>query len=226
MNKKTWIFLFALAVVANITGGLLKNHFIDYLSKPFIVISLVAYFLTETHSSQSSLKKWILLALLFSLAGDALLMFQHLDQLFFLLGLSAFLVAHIFYIVFFGKVKSRENISLKVWYLLVVAVYYAILIILLFPGLGDMKLPVLVYGIVISIMLTLALHMRFIKNDMAGHRMMVGAILFIISDSTLAINKFYHEFEIAGIVVMLTYALAQFFITDGAARYIVSDYKE
>ena len=52
--------------------------------------------------------------------------------------------------------------------------------------------------------------------------MMTGALLFVISDSSLAINKFYIPFEYAGIIIMLTYALAQLFIIEGASRYIRS----
>ena len=47
-------------------------------------------------------------------------------------------------------------------------------------------------------------------------------IAFVISDSVLAVNKFYQAFETAGIVIMLTYGLAQFLIVEGAIRYIRS----
>jgi len=55
--------------------------------------------------------------------------------------------------------------------------------------------------------------------------MVAGAVLFIMSDSILAINKFYQSFEVAGLGIMLTYGMAQLFIVEGAARYITSDYK-
>ena len=50
--------------------------------------------------------------------------------------------------------------------------------------------------------------------------MMAGAFLFVVSDSLLAINKFYQSFEMAGIIIMLTYGLAQLFIVHGAVKYI------
>jgi uncharacterized membrane protein YhhN len=89
-----------------------------------------------------------------------------------------------------------------------------------------MKLPVRIYGVVISMMFLLAMHMLFIKNRPAGKWMMIGALLFVISDSTLAFNKFYQSFEIAGPLIMLTYGLAQLFIVEGAARYIIFNPKE
>jgi len=70
--------------------------------------------------------------------------------------------------------------------------------------------------------LMLAMHTMFSKNKRAGIWMMVGAILFVVSDSLLALNKFYVAINYAGIIVMLTYGLAQLFIVYGAARYIKS----
>jgi len=226
VKKQTRIVLFAVALITNIIGGLFKDRLIDYISKPLIVLLLAGYFLSQTNTVHSRLKKWILLALFFSWSGDVLLMFQQNDPLFFLLGLSSFLIAHIFYIIFFHQVRIKENVKGNVWLLLIVVIYYAALIILLSPYLGDMKLPVRVYGIVISFMFMLAMHMLFIKNKIAGQWMMGGALLFVISDSTLAINKFYQAFQVAGIVIMLTYGLAQLFIVEGVGRYISFNRKE
>jgi uncharacterized membrane protein YhhN len=83
-----------------------------------------------------------------------------------------------------------------------------------------MRLPVRVYGLVISFMLMLALHLLFLANRKAGLYIAGGAILFVISDSLLAINKFYQSFEAAGFLVMFTYGLAQLFLATGAAAYL------
>ena len=69
-------------------------------------------------------------------------------------------------------------------------------------------------------MLAFALHMLVMKYKNAAMIMMIGAVLFIISDSVLAINKFYKPFEGAGIVIMLTYAFAQLLIVAGIIKYI------
>jgi uncharacterized membrane protein YhhN len=226
MDKRLLIFLFAASLAINIIGGLFNNQWIEYISKPLIIIFLVVYILIQTSNTKSALKKWILAALFFSWAGDVLLMFQQNESLFFLLGLSAFLIAHIFYIVFFHQVRIKEKLKSNWLFLLIVVVYYAGLISFLSPYLGDMKLPVRIYGLVISFMFMLAMHMLFIRNKNAGLLMMTGALLFAISDSVLAINKFYQSFELAGVVIMLTYGIAQFFITEGGIRYINSASKE
>jgi uncharacterized membrane protein YhhN len=89
-----------------------------------------------------------------------------------------------------------------------------------------MKWPVWIYGLVISCMLMQALHTAKINNRSAAQWMITGAILFIASDTVLAINKFYNPFAFAGIAIMLTYGIAQLLITLGAKRYISSASKQ
>lgn len=226
MKKQTWIIFFIVILAAHLAGIVLKVQLMEFVTKPMIVALLGLYFLSQTNKTVSGFKKWILAALLFSWMGDVLLLFQQNDPLFFLLGLSAFLIAHVSYIVFFHQVRIKEKIKSNVWLLLIVVIYYAALITVLSPFLGDMKLPVRIYGIVISFMFMLAMHMLFIKNKIAGQWMMIGALLFVISDSALAINKFYQPFEIANVLIMLTYGLAQLFIVEGAIKYISSVDKE
>lgn len=223
MKKKYWYLLFAFILIGDIVGIQLQNKELQFFFKPLILIVLIGYFDSQLRSFTKGISKWILAALLFSLAGDVLLMFVEKNSIFFLLGLSSFLLAHIFYIVFFHHVRVNEKVKSNSWLLVAVVVYYAALNSLLSPYLGDMKIPVLVYGIVISFMFMLAMHMLFIKNKSAGQWMMFGALLFVISDSVLAINKFYQSFEYAGIIIMLTYGLAQLFIVEGASRNIRSE---
>lgn len=222
MKKNIWIFLFAIVLIADLVGIQLQNKELQFFSKPLIIPALIGYFHSQLQNVNKHIKRWVLIALLFSFAGDVLLMFDEKDSIFFLLGLSSFLLAHIFYILFFHQVRVKEKVKNNHWLLVAVVVYYAALISLLSAHLGDMKIPVLVYGIVISFMFMLAMHMLFIKNKSAGQCMMFGALLFVISDSVLAINKFYQPFEVAGIVIMLTYGLAQLFIVKGASHYIRS----
>jgi len=220
MNRAFWIILLLIILAADLTAVFLNKESLRYFTKPLIVIALIIYFISQTFFVQSGLKKWILLALIFSLGGDIFLLFESKDPVFFLLGLTSFLIAHIFYIVFFHLIRIRENIAGNILLLLVVVVYYTALMTILSPYLESLKLPVRIYGVVISFMLLLALHTGFITNKKARLMMITGAVLFIISDSLLALNKFYAPFDYAGIGVMLTYGLAQLFIVDGAIKYI------
>ncbi len=186
-------------------------------SKPLLIPSLIVYYFLMGAGRQEG--RWVLPALVFSWLGDVLLMFQADDDIFFLLGLSSFLLAHIFYIIFFSLVRKGAGVKSRRSLLLLVAAYFAALITFLYPYLGEMRMPVVVYGIVISFMLLLALHVRNIRQRNAGVLMAGGAVLFVLSDSVLAVNKFYQPFVPAPEIIMLTYGLAQLFIVEGAIRY-------
>jgi uncharacterized membrane protein YhhN len=88
------------------------------------------------------------------------------------------------------------------------------------PYLAQFKIPVRVYGVVITVMLMMAMHLTGLKNRKAGRMILAGAILFVISDSVLAVNQFYQAFSAAGILIMLTYGAAQLFIVKGAIEYL------
>ena len=226
MNRRFWIILYFLVLAADLIAVYNGNETVRYITKPLLMPLLIVFFIFQTTGFASSLKKWIELALLFSWAGDVLLMFESMNGNFFIFGLVAFLIAHIFYILFYENVIRKESFRKNYWWFLPVIIYYVSLIYILSPHLGDMKLPVRIYGIVISYMLIQALQTGRIKDLGAATLMIGGAVLFITSDSILAINKFYESFEYAGIAIMLTYGIAQLLIVLGAVRYISSASKQ
>jgi len=221
VKKAAWIIPYIIFLVVDLYVVYLDNETLRYFSKPLLMLLLVAYFIFSAKVS-SSLKKWMILALLFSWLGDVLLMFESSNANFFIFGLAAFLLAHIFYIVLFDQIRVREKFKQSLFPLLPIAVYYIILISLLQPNLGAMQKPVSIYGLVISIMLSFAIDLWRLKDKTTAFLIIFGALLFITSDSLLAINKFYKPFDYAGIAVMSTYGLAQLLITLGTTRYISS----
>ena len=224
MKKNTWIVVFLIALAADLIFIYSNTETWRYISKPLVTISLVIYFISQVTGVESPLKKWIISGLIFSCLGDIFLLFQK-DNRFFLFGLSAFLLAHLMYIFFFHQVRIIERLRGKAWLLLPIAVYYAFIITWLSPYLDEMKIPVRIYAVVISFMFMLALHMLYISNKKAGLYMAAGAFIFVISDSLLALDK-YKVYDVPDTLIMLTYALAQFFIVMGAANYIASTEKE
>ncbi|HMG67966.1 MAG TPA: lysoplasmalogenase [Chitinophagaceae bacterium] len=223
MKKTTWLIIFLFVLLAHLIAIYFDNETLKFISKPLLVPVLVVYLWIQTKQGNSNLRGWVSLGLFFSWLGDIFLMFEQKKPVFFLLGLSSFLLAQLSYIIFFNRIRMREYIRGNPWFLLLVVIYYAILISVLSPFLGDMKIPVRVYGVVLSFMLLLATHTLFSKNKKAGWWMMIGAVLFVTSDSLLAFDKFYATFNYAGLIIMVTYGLAQLFITEGAVKYINSE---
>jgi uncharacterized membrane protein YhhN len=162
-------------------------------------------------------------ALLASLLGDTILMFADKGALFFILGLIAFLLAHILYILLFVRItptgKAFDKKKYRIGSLLV-AVYLAIFLSYLMPHLGTMLLPVGIYGITISLMLILAWRYSLSITNPADKMVILGAILFVCSDSILAINKFVNPVNGTSILIMCTYIPAQFLLVSGILKSI------
>ncbi len=207
---------FAVLLVLHLAAIIIPVDVLRWITKPLLVPVLAVWFLTTTNNRKFG--RWLIMALLFSWLGDVALLWS--GSTYFMVGLGCFLVAHLFYIRLFHAVRMQEELAGRWWLLVLVALYYAALITLLIPFLGDMKKPVLVYGIVISLMLLIALHLFFMPRGKGGGWMAIGALLFVASDSLLAIDKFYQPFPAAAVLIMLTYGLAQYCIVFGARKYV------
>ena len=221
MRKNPWGLVFLAVLAVNLVSIAAGNDNLQFISKCLLMPPLMLYAWTGFGKTRQLLPL-LILALVFSWGGDIILLFQADKEIFFMLGLGSFLLAHIFYIILFHKIRVAENIPSKALFLLIVVLYYGGLMVFLNPWLGPMKIPVSVYGIVISFMFMLSMHLLYMGNKKAGLWIMAGALLFVLSDSTLAVNRFYKPFEQAGLVIMLTYGLAQFAIVSGVIQYVQS----
>jgi uncharacterized membrane protein YhhN len=157
------------------------------------------------------------LGLLVCSAGDFLLDAQALDPRLFLAGLVAFLLGHISYIAAFTSTGLVHNPALGAGVLALPAglVYY------LYPFLpADMRIPVVVYASAIGSMGYCALTRRAAGDSesavTAWHASAAGALLFLVSDAILAVDRFAHPFYNAKLAVMVTYYLAQLAIAASA----------
>src|SRR6187431_1980286 len=119
MSKRYRVIIFLIILIADLVAVHGQYKMAEYFFKPLIIIWLMSWFALQLRYAQSNLKKWIFSALFFSWLGDGFLMFHTDDSLFFLLGLSSFLISHIFYIVFFHIVRKREMVKSR-WYLLII----------------------------------------------------------------------------------------------------------
>jgi uncharacterized membrane protein YhhN len=86
------------------------------------------------------------------------------------------------------------------------------LIYLLWPTIGNMRIPVIIYGAVLMVMGWQAAEMWVRWSDLSALAAMLGAILFMLSDSTLALNKFRAPIRQSAIIIMSTYWAAQLLI--------------
>lgn len=175
-----------------------ENNLITTITKPIPVLLLI--FLIKRNSVYNQL---IIIGLVFSLLGDIFLM---RTVNFFILGLVAFLIAHLFYIFAYLERTNKLKLTSYIPFLL-----YAILFFMfIFDSLGDMAIPVAVYMFIISTMLWRSFVQR--KTTPVAKWAFIGAFVFTISDSMIAISKFYEPFFMDSFFIMFTYWTAQFLI--------------
>jgi len=158
-----------------------------------------------------------LIALLFSWIGDILLLGD--EPAFFLSGMIAFVMTHVCYSFTFLKIKqvTPKDRSYFVFPLLGLLLFGLLVFFYLKDDLGSYLLPILLYMVFISLMASLAIHTRTnVKiQTLSLYTFIPGALLFVLSDALLAVNMFKMQHIVIEVLVMLTYGLAQFFITRG-----------
>ncbi len=154
----------------------------------------------------------VLIGLVFSLGGDVLLMLPY-DL--FVFGLVSFLIAHILYIYAFKGERPWRLVRLPA---LAFLVYGVIIFALLAPGLGNMTLPVIAYILIILMMAYTAWDQWDHARDNRALLAYIGALLFVVSDTILAINKFRFPFLAGRALNLSTYFAAQWLIARSIHR--------
>jgi uncharacterized membrane protein YhhN len=191
---------------------------VGYFVKPATLLGLIAW--SYQLSGWRGAVAWFGAGLVFSLAGDCFLMFP---KRLFLPGMLAFMGAHLLYIVGFNQTLPPFQPALLLL-LLVVGVPDVLVIPTVLRSLrqkaelSQLRIPVLVYGIVISLMFFSAL-LCLLRPDWplrAAWLAVFGAGLFFTSDSLLAYHDFVRPFRHGVVYVHITYHLGQLLLIAGA----------
>lgn len=174
-----------------------------YLFKPLTTGLILLFALLIQPPVAITYKILIIAGIVFSIGGDVFLMLPN-DR--FVYGLVSFLVAHLLYIAAFISLGGfQPDIAALTLYVL----YGMAMLRLLWPGLDQMKIPVLIYMVVILVMGWQALALWRLYPATWLWSAAIGAALFVISDSVLAYDRFRSSFVSARAIVLSTYFAAQ-----------------
>ncbi len=202
---KIRLLVAVIAIVIFFIGLYFDNYIMRMVVKPIPLLVLISLIKPNTHY-----RKFIFIGLIFSVIGDMLL---EASPGFFVFGLVAFLLAHVNYIIAF--IKRSKQLSLII--VIALLLYGAGLYWVLFPTLGNMAIPVLLYLLVILTMVWRAFAQR--KFNTLAIYALVGSLFFVFSDSLIALNKFYAVLPYSRGVIMTTYWTAQFLIFNSAFSF-------
>ncbi len=208
MTRNETTFYFVLGII-NISSSMLNIEWLNYVSKPLLMISLFFFYFKIVKQNIGTSDKIMLVSLIFSCLGDTFLMFQGKNPQFFLLGLGSFLVAQVAYSGIF-KPSGTTNYNKRFPFII-----YGFLFVLILTNKipKGFMIPISAYAPAIMWMgITAAERQTNIKSYSF---VLIGAILFIISDSLIAINKFAFSIPLSDLWVMSTYIAAQYLIVQG-----------
>lgn len=206
MTRRVLLGAYVVAAVAQVLAQALDLEALYLVSKP-LLMPLLLGFLVASAPLEGRLLRATAAALALSWLGDLALMPD--GDVWFLVGLLAFLLAHVAYVAGFATTYAGSPVERHKLVALPYAAWFLLLLVVLGPDLGAMLVPVAVYGVVLCTMAALATGVNATTA--------VGAAVFVVSDSTLAATALTDRFAFDGdgAVVMLTYCLGQLLIVLG-----------
>ncbi len=224
-TNRIFILLFWINALIHVFSIILDLYFMILITKPLIMPLLAGVYFFKTRDIKRRVPViYLYLAMLFSFFGDVLLMFMDQGEIYFISGLAAFLFAQVFYIITYRHNRyKKSNVpgqAIKMAYSLLALAYTVILWISLFPHLGEMLLPVTLYTITIFGMVITAIFRYNRTSTLSFYMVFFGAVIFLLSDSIIAINKFMVPVLYERILVISTYMIAQFLIISGLAEHL------
>ena len=207
-------WLAAASGVLAVAGNLLALDALVFVFKPATTLLLIAW-AWPRGTDTPAMRRWILVGLVCSLAGDVFLMWPQG----FLPGLVSFLLAHLAYIVAFTR---GVRLAARPLPFVAYAVVAAAILSQLWPGVPEaLRLPVLAYVACLAAMAAQAgvlwLASRGGAREALARNAALGGLLFMTSDALLAFNKFHAPVPLSALWILLTYWVAQGLI-GGALR--------
>lgn len=215
------LLLAVMFAVLNSVGLWYGWKWLYFIAKPAVMIVLFIYLWTSVGMTGAAF--WFGLGILFSLVGDVLLL--GIDR-FFIFGLAAFLVGHITYIIGFNTPPS----PLSLWGLILAVMVglsgarliRRLLTSIMEKGLTRMRLPIALYGMVLSLMLLSAMLKLTDSTWEAGASALagLGAFLFTASDVILAWNRFVNPIRNGRLINIAIYHLGQVLLVAGVVMQL------
>ncbi|MEN8117876.1 MAG: lysoplasmalogenase [Bacteroidota bacterium] len=223
MKKILIHLLFLIIVAGDLTGEFLQIPWIDYTFKPLIMIWIGGYFLLHAKNIDKIVVQLAGIAFLFSWGGDMLLMFINKGFVYFVSGIASFLVAQVLYAFLFLRTINLSGkkpfLKKKPYWFIAYVAYGLIVYIILFDQLDAvLRVAIFIYIVAILTMSAMALNRYGNGHPVSFSFVFAGSLLFVLSDTMIAVNRFLVPIPYEGIFIMTTYISAQYLIMKGILK--------
>jgi uncharacterized membrane protein YhhN len=179
-----------------------------YITKPLKMLSIGIFYYFQRKENLDKHDRIMLVAFFFSMLGDIFLMLG--KEEYFKFGLGSFLITHLCFIRVFYSQKGQTNLYTR----LAIFIFGAIVFSFIKNQISSVLfVPVIIYLLAISVMAICAAERK--ANPESYRMVLIGAVLFMISDSLIAIDKFAFSIPYPTLLIMGTYVFAQYFIAVG-----------
>lgn len=219
INPNHLKYAFALVAILELAAHLFDIQELSKFTKPLLMPLLLIYFRNSMSGPVTSSFLLALFALVFSWVGDLLLMYQNYRAYYFIGGLGAFSIAQILYIISFAKARkegtSWPSIMTKILYSLPFIFFGLVFLYYILPNAESLQIPVIVYASLLVLMVIMAALRVNSTSQKSHNQVFFGALLFLFSDSLIALNKFLFPMDMPNLFIMFTYILAQWNIVEG-----------
>jgi len=201
------VLTFASAAVAILSSYFVRKPIVFYITKPLTTTLILVPVLALMPDSGGAYIPLIAGGLAFALLGDILLM---LPEERFVLGIASFAATHVLYLAAFIAAAGIALINPSAIALLIFATLMARF---LWPGVRkSLQIPILAYVVLITVMTAQAIGAALESESTGLAIAAAGAVLFLASDSILAVDRFRMPFPAARALVLSTYWLGQWLI--------------
>jgi uncharacterized membrane protein YhhN len=183
---------------------------LNFIFKPLATLCVIAY-AWPRGAGMVLQRRWVLIGLVCSLAGDVALLWP---QQGFLPGLVSFLLAHLAYLRAF---TVQRRLASWPWAFVAYAAVAGLILWRLWPGVpGALQAPVVAYVVCLASMAAQAT-VLWHGGVERGRVLALGGALFVVSDALLATNKFAGPLPLASLWILSSYWAAQWCIASWLA---------
>lgn len=184
---------YVITSIIYLLSEIIDDKYIQIIYKPLLMLILY----------DDAPNMYIKFGVIFGLLGDITLLLKEYNDIYFITGIVFFLILQLFYIIHHLKYKNGIKNRYSIILIILLGILYYIFVV------KDIDTIILIS---ITIYMILLLTMLYIAMIYQNKRIILGSILFVLSDSLIVIDKYRYHWEYNGVIIMLLYIIGQYYI--------------